>query len=148
MARLYVRSGLDPDAPDTPVAVLVADPDGSPGEQAVARLGANCHEGDEVLYPVRTDGWAGQAYDGGRLRVAVAVHRGAGSDPARFADRSAADPSAVVVLRAVAAVDPAVAGRLAEGAVVLLGAPGTPLGGLLGSAQEWPILLAPPPEQA
>ncbi|MFF2543067.1 hypothetical protein ACFVUY_10955 [Kitasatospora sp. NPDC058063] len=151
MARLHVRSGLDPDEPDTPAAVLVADPDGTPGERALARLGTNCYEGDGVLYLVQTDGWAEHAYDGDRLTVAVAAHPAVlertESDPADFPARSAADPSAVIVLSVEAVVDPATAGRLAEGAAVLVAAPDTPLDELLGSGDDWPMLLAPPPER-
>ncbi|MFJ6378631.1 hypothetical protein ACIQI7_01300 [Kitasatospora sp. NPDC092039] len=151
MARLYVRPGLDPDEPDAPVAVLVVDPDGTPGERAVDRLGAHCYEGDEVRHLVRTDGWAEHAYADGRLTVAVAVHPAVlertETDPAGFPLRSAADPRAVVVLRAGTAVDPEAADRLAEGTVVLTAAPDLPLDGLLGPDGDWPMLLAPPPEQ-
>ncbi|MBD0669178.1 hypothetical protein [Streptomyces sp. CBMA156] len=151
MARLYVRSGLDPDEPDAPVAVLVADPDGTPGEQAVERLGGNCYEGDEVLYLVQTDGWAEHAYADGRLTVGIAVHPAVlartESSPADFPLRSAADPEALVVLRAEAAVAPEVAARLSEGTMVLVAAPDTPLDDLLGPDGDWPMLLAPPPAQ-
>ncbi|WP_049653933.1 hypothetical protein [Kitasatospora sp. MY 5-36] len=150
MARLHVRSGLDPDEPDTPAAALVVDPEGTPGEQALERLGGHCYEGDEVLYLVQTDGWAEHSYDGGLLTVAVAVHPAvlerAEIDPAGFPLRSAADPAAVLVLRAETAVAPAVAERLAEGAAVLLGPPDTPLDDLLGPDGDWPIILAGPPQ--
>ena len=42
MARLYVRSGIDPDAPETSFAILVVDPDGTAGERAVAEFGGYC----------------------------------------------------------------------------------------------------------
>ncbi|MEU3570317.1 hypothetical protein AB0E96_18115 [Kitasatospora sp. NPDC036755] len=151
MARLHIRSGLDPDEPATPVAVLVVDPDGTPGEQAVARLAGHCYEGDEVLHLVRTDGWAEHSHDGGRLTVGIAVHPGvldrAGVDPAGFPLRSAADPAAVLVLRAEATVDQALADRLHEGTAVFTAAPDTTLDELLGPDGDWPMLLAPPPEQ-
>ncbi|MGW1173800.1 hypothetical protein ACWD4P_08750 [Kitasatospora sp. NPDC002543] len=140
MARLHIRSGLDPDEPATPVAVLVVDPDGTPGEQAVARLAGHCYEGDEVLHLVRTDGWAEHSHDGGRLTVGIAVHPG-------VLDRAGVDPAAVLVLRAEATVDQALADRLHEGTAVFTAAPDTALDELLGPDGDWPMLLAPPPEQ-
>ncbi|MEU1285847.1 hypothetical protein [Kitasatospora sp. NPDC005856] len=150
MARLHVRSGLDPDEPDTPVAVLVVDPDGTPGEQALARLGGHCYEGDGVFYLVQTDGWSEHAYEDGLLTVGIAVHPAvlerAEVDPAGFPLRSATDPAAVLLLRAEAAVDPGLAGRLQEGTAVLTAPPGTPLDDLLGPDGDWPMIVAGPPE--
>lgn len=56
MARLYVRSGIDPAAPDAAFPILVVDPDGTPGERALSLLGGHCYEGQEAFYLVRTDG--------------------------------------------------------------------------------------------
>ncbi|MER7752660.1 hypothetical protein [Kitasatospora sp. NPDC097643] len=147
MARLYVRSGLDP---DLPTAVLVVDPDGTPGERAVVRLGAYCHEGSGAFYLLQTDGWAEHTRAGDRLTVAVAVYpvglRALRVDPADFPARSAVDPRAALVLHVEAAVDPSLPAGLAEGTVVLVAADDTPLDALLGPGAEPPMLLAPPPE--
>ncbi|MFE7463229.1 hypothetical protein ACFU6R_03875 [Streptomyces sp. NPDC057499] len=145
MARLHVRPGVDPDEPEVPVVTLRVDPDGAPGERAAARLGDHCYEGDGVLYLVRTDGWAEHALDGDRLTVGLAVYAAVltrmGVDPAEFPDRSAADPGAVLILRAEAVVDPELYARAAPATALLVGAPdGTPEEG-----GDWPVLLAPAP---
>ncbi|MEU9076626.1 hypothetical protein [Kitasatospora sp. NPDC048538] len=150
MARLSVRSGLYPDAPLVPVAVLLVDPESGPGERALNRLGSYCHEGDGVFHLVQTDGWAEHAWAGGRLAVDVAVYPFAleqvGVDPAGFPVRSAVDPRAVVVLRAEAAVGPELAARLWEGTLVVRAAAGTPVEEALAAGDDRPIVLAPPPE--
>ncbi|MFE1963137.1 hypothetical protein [Streptomyces sp. NPDC059479] len=147
-ARLYVRSGLDPDAPDTVFAVLVVDPDGTPAERAVAELGAYCYEGDGAVHLVRTDGWAERSLDAGLLTVGIAVHpvplRQVGVDPADFPGRSAVDPQAMMVLSARTAADPALSARLAEPTAVFTAGPDVSLDDLLKS-EEWPMVLAPPP---
>ncbi|MFJ2193280.1 hypothetical protein ACIOJE_35940 [Kitasatospora sp. NPDC087861] len=152
MARLYVRPGLDPDEPDAPVAVLLVDPDGSPGERAMERLGAYCYEGDGVFYLVQTDGWAEHAREGGRLAVDIAVYPAAlkavDVDPADFPLRSTVDSRAVLVLHAETTVDPEPDVQLSEGTAVFTCArPGTTLDDVLASAEDWPIVLAPPPEE-
>ncbi|MFB7272589.1 hypothetical protein [Streptomyces sp. NPDC056244] len=148
-ARLYVRSGLDPDAPDTVFAVLVVDPDGTPAERAVAGLGAYCYEGDGAFYLVRTDGWAERSLDAGLLTVSIAVYpvplRQVSVDPAGFPDRSAVDPQAVMVLSARTAADPALSARLAEPTAVFTAGPDVSVDDLLTSEEEWPMVLAPPP---
>ncbi|GAB2898654.1 hypothetical protein [Streptomyces mayteni] len=150
MSRLIVRTGADPDEPRTPVVMLVVDPEGSPGERAVARLGGYGYEGDGAFYLPRTDGWAERALDGGRLVVDVAVWpsllRRIGVDPAQFGRRSAVDPEAALVLRAEAEVDPAAyAGAGAATAVFTAGA-GRALDDGFPAVDDWPLLLAPPPE--
>ncbi|MFI1094073.1 hypothetical protein [Streptomyces sp. NPDC020917] len=149
MARLYVRSGIDPDAPETAFAILVVDPEGTPGERAVAELGGCCYEGDGALYLVRTDGWAEQSLEAGRLTVGVAVHpaalRHAGVDPAGFPDRSSVDPQAVLVLAAHTLTEAALAPQPAAPTAVFTASPGTPVDDLLASEDDWPMLLAPPP---
>ncbi|MFD7287139.1 hypothetical protein [Streptomyces sp. NPDC059863] len=150
MARLYVRPGIDPDEPDVPVVVLLVDPEGAPGERAVARLGDYCHEVNGWACLLRTDGWAEHARDGGQLVVDVAVYpvalRAVGVDPADFPGRSAIDPEAVVVLRARTAAAPESSVRLAEGTTVFLAGPNVPLDELLATYDDWPMVLAPPPE--
>ncbi|MEV8390172.1 MULTISPECIES: hypothetical protein [unclassified Streptomyces] len=150
MARLYVRPGIDPDEPDVPVVVLLVDPEGAPGERAVVRLGDYCHEVNGWACLLRTDGWAEHARDGGQLVVDVAVYpvalRAVGVDPADFPWRSAIDPEAVVVLRARTAAAPESSVRLAEGTTVFLAGPDVPLDGLLTAYDDWPMVLAPPPE--
>ncbi|WP_091202856.1 hypothetical protein [Micromonospora narathiwatensis] len=149
MARLYVRPGVNPDDPHMPVAVLVVDPDGTPGERAVARLGGCCYEGDGVFYLVQTDGWAERSLAGGRLTVDIAVYlavlRQVGVDPASFPGRSAVDPQAVVVLRGETAADPALSACLAEATAVLTAGPDVPLDELLASEDDWPMVVGPPP---
>lgn len=110
MARLLVRPGVNPDEPDVPVVTLVVDPDGPPGERAVARLGDYCYEGDGAFHLLPTDGWIEHTLDGDRLEAAVAVHPFAlgqvGVDASAFPDRSALDPEAALVLRAECPVEP------------------------------------------
>ncbi|SEC35521.1 hypothetical protein SAMN05216489_00520 [Streptomyces sp. 3213] len=149
-ARLYVRSGLSPDAPDAAFAVLVVAPDGTPGERAMAELGAHCYEGDGALYLVRTDGWAEQSFDAGGLVVRVAVRtvalRQMDMDPEDFPERSAVDPEAAIVLTARTAVAPDLFTRPAEATAVFTADPDVPLDDLLTSEDEWPVVLAPPPQ--
>ncbi|MFE6049294.1 hypothetical protein ACFQ6N_00885 [Kitasatospora sp. NPDC056446] len=150
MTRLYVRPGLDPDEPDVPVAVLVVDPEGTPGERAVARLDIYCHEMDGWTGLLQTDGWAEHIRDGGRLEVAVAVYPGTllavRVDPAGFTERSAVDPEAVVLLRARTAAAPDASVRLSEGTAVFATGPDVPLDELIAT-RVWPMVLAPPPEE-
>ncbi|MCI3276766.1 hypothetical protein [Streptomyces cylindrosporus] len=150
MARLHLRSGMDPDAPKTAYAVLVVDPEGTPGERAVAALGSCCYEGDGAFYLVRSDGWAERSPEDGRLAVRIAVHpavlRQVGVDPEDFPGRSSVDPRALLVLEARAAADPALTAHLAEPTAVFTAGPDTTLEELLASDAEWPMFLAPPPE--
>ncbi|MBK3565386.1 hypothetical protein [Streptomyces sp. MBT62] len=152
MARLYVRSGIVPDDPDAAFPILVVDPDGTPGERAMARLGGHCYEGDGAFYLVRTDGWAERSVDSGRLAVGIAVHpvplRQAGTDPADFPERSAIDPDAVLIVEARTTVDPELRARLSEPTVVFTAGPDVTLDELLADDEEWPIMLAPPPSEA
>lgn len=145
MARLHVRTGINPDEPDAPVVTLHADPDGSPGERAVARLGDHCYEGDGVLFLSRTDGWAEHTLDGRRLTVDIAVYPAplarTGADVAVFPGRSSADPEAVLVLRAETETDPELYARAAPATAVFTGAPDR----ALDAGSDWPMLLAPPP---
>ncbi|MEU6142682.1 hypothetical protein ABZ848_20210 [Streptomyces sp. NPDC047081] len=151
MARLYLRSGMDPDAPETAYAVLVVDAEGTPGERAVAALGSYCYEGDGAFYLVRTDGWAEKSAEAGHLVVGIAVHpvalRQVGVDPADFPGRSSVDPRAVLVLEVRASADPALTSHLAEPTAVFTAGPDATLDELLASDDEWPMLLAPPPEK-
>ncbi|MEU1295466.1 hypothetical protein ABZ439_23895 [Streptomyces sp. NPDC005840] len=147
--RLSVRSGAGGGPPDAAVALLVADPEGTAGEQAVARLGAYCYEGDGAVHLVRTDGWAERESDGDTLRLAIAVYpvalRQVGVDPHEFTERSAVDPEALIVLRAQAAVPAPLAARLVDAVAVFTAGPDSSVDELL-DAGEWPMMLAPPPE--
>ncbi|MEO3974101.1 hypothetical protein [Streptomyces sp. CAU 1734] len=150
MARLHVRTGVDPEEPDTPVVTLLADPDGPPGDRVVARLADHCYEGDEVLYLVRTDGWAEHSLDGGRLTVTVVLHPAVlartGADLADFPEHPPAHPAAVVVLRAETAVDPELYARAAPVTAAFTMGPDDPSGDPLSGPDDWPVLLALPPE--
>ncbi|MFE7558478.1 hypothetical protein [Kitasatospora sp. NPDC057500] len=150
MARLYVRSGINPDDPDAPVVALLVDPDGPPGERAVAELGRYGHEGDGAFFLLPTDGWAEHALDGDRLTVAVAAHpfalRQIGADPEAFPERSPAAPEAALLLRADAAVDPELYARADAAAAVFTAGPGLALDEVLAGEDSWPVVLAPPPE--
>ncbi|MFF4772686.1 hypothetical protein ACFY05_07485 [Microtetraspora fusca] len=75
VVRLGICPGVNRDEPDVPVVMLVVDPDGTPGERAVARLGDYCYEGDGVFFLLQTDGWAEHALDDNRLVVEIAVSR-------------------------------------------------------------------------
>ncbi|TDC77548.1 hypothetical protein [Streptomyces hainanensis] len=151
MARLIVRTGADPDEPHVPVVMLVVDPEGSPGERAVARLGGHGYEGDGAFYLPRTDGWAERALGGGRLVVDVVVWPAVlpriGVDAASFRRRSEVVPEAALVLRAVAEVDPAAYARAAPATAVFTAGPGRALDAGFPAADDWPLLLAPPPEE-
>ncbi|MFJ3667006.1 hypothetical protein ACIPSE_11170 [Streptomyces sp. NPDC090106] len=148
-ARLYVRSGLDPDDPDRVLAVLVVDPEGTPAERALAALGSYCYEGDGVFYLVRTDGWAERTLDEGELTVDIAVYpvplRQVDVDPEDFPARSTVDPQALLLLSARTQVDPELGARMAEATAVFTAAPDVPLDDLLKADDQWPMLLAPPP---
>ncbi|MGW3108993.1 hypothetical protein [Streptomyces sp. NPDC001100] len=148
MARLYVRSGIAPDAPDAAFPILVVDPNGTPGERALARLGGHCYAGDGAFYLVRTDGWAERSLDAGRLVVGIAVRpvplRQAGVDLAGFPDRSGIDPDAVLLLSARTTVDPELCAHLSGATAVFTGGPDVTLDDLLADDEEWPIMLAPP----
>lgn len=148
-ARLYVRSGLDADAPDAAFVVLVVDPDGTPAERAVAALGSYCYEGDGAVHLVRTDGWAERSLGDGGLTVGVAVRpealRQVGVDPLGFSGRSTADPRAVLILSARTADASALSAHLAEPTAVFVAGPGVPLDDLVDAEDEWPMVLAPPP---
>lgn len=151
MARLYVRSGLAPDDPDAAFPILVVDPDGTPGERALTRLGGHCYEGEGAFYLVRTDGWAERSLDSGSLVVGIAIHpvplQQAGVDPADFLGRSAIDPHAVLLLSARTTADPALGTRLGEPTAVYTAGPDITLDQLLADDEEWPIMLAPPPSR-
>ena len=47
MPEVVLRDGLDPNEPDRVVLAVVIDPKGSPGEQAVARIGEFCYVDEE-----------------------------------------------------------------------------------------------------
>ncbi|MFJ8279172.1 hypothetical protein ACIRA2_17970 [Streptomyces griseoviridis] len=146
--RLSVRSGFAPDAPGDAVVVLVVDPGGAPGERAVALLSGYCYEGDGAVHLVRTDGWAEREVDGESLRLAIAVYPVAlahvGVEAGQFAERSAVDPEAVIVLRARTALPSAPVGRLSDATAVFSAAPEISVDELLAS-DDWPMVLAPPP---
>nr|WP_223243142.1 hypothetical protein [Streptomyces sp. CBMA123] len=145
---MYVRAGLDPSDPDAQVAVLVVDPEGTPGERALDRLGSYCYEGDGAFFLLPTDGWAERTRVGDRLAVSIAVYPYAleqvEADPADFPVRSAVDPDAAVVLSAEVTV-PVRLGRFSEATAVFTGAPGTPLDVLLAAEDDWPMVLADGP---
>ncbi|MGC5360735.1 hypothetical protein ACPXCE_03465 [Streptomyces sp. DT24] len=151
MARISVRPGVNPDEPDVPVVVLLVDPDGPPGERAVARLGGHCYEGDGVLFLARTDGWAEHTLDADRLVVDVVVHPYAleriGVDVSAFPGHSAVDREAASVLRVKGPVDPGTYARAAPGTVVFTARPDRTLDDALTDDDDWPMLLAPPPER-
>ncbi|MFC9271016.1 hypothetical protein ACFTXJ_25000 [Streptomyces zhihengii] len=149
MARLYVRTGLDPDEPGVPAAVLVVDPGGTPGERAVALLGVHCHGADGWACLARTDGWAEHTRDGEGLEVAVVAYprvlRAVDVDPAGFPGRSAADGEAVVILRVRTADVPGAAVPLSEGTAVWTTGSDAPLDEVIAACDDWPMVLASPP---
>ncbi|MEU9848402.1 hypothetical protein [Streptomyces sp. NPDC047985] len=151
MARLLVRSGVNPDEPDMPVVTLVVDPDGPPGEDAVARLGDYCYEGDGAFHLLPTDGWVEHVLDGDRLEVAVAVYPFAlgqvGVDASSFPDRSAVDPEAAMVLRAECAVDPDRYALTPPLTAVFTAGPDRAPGDVGTDADDWPIVFGLRPER-
>ncbi|GGS70142.1 hypothetical protein GCM10010156_31160 [Planobispora rosea] len=154
MARLHLRLGLDPARPDAPVVALVADRDGTPGERALDRLGGYCHEWDDALYLLQTDGWAERTLlEDDCLVVDVVVypvalrHGAPDVDVTAFPCRSALDPRAVRVLRAQAVVDPQLYARAVPETAVFIAAPERTLDDVLACAEDRPMVLAPPPER-
>ncbi|MFF2329424.1 MULTISPECIES: hypothetical protein [unclassified Streptomyces] len=151
MARLHIRPGVHPDEPDVPVVMLVVDPEGSPGERAVSRLGSYSYEGDGVFYLSQTDGWGEWILDHGRLVVDIAVYPFAlgqvGVDAADFPGRSAVDPEAALVLRVETEADPEMYARAAPATAVFTAGPDRTLDDVLAASDDWPMLLAPPPER-
>ncbi|MFI9628457.1 hypothetical protein [Streptomyces sp. NPDC052042] len=151
MARLLVSSGVNPDEPDAPVVTLLVDPDGSPGERAVARLGDYCYEGYGAFHLLPTDGWAEHTLDGGRLEVAVAVYPFAlgqvGVDASDFPGRSAVDPEAALVLRAECVVDPGRYALTAPVTAVFTAGPDRAPDAVVTDADDLPMLLGLRPER-
>ncbi|MFL6073347.1 MAG: hypothetical protein ACJ73S_08140 [Mycobacteriales bacterium] len=130
MAEAWLCSGVDPDAPEDVLLVVVVDPEGEPGERAVARLGLSAYEGETAFHLAPADGWAERRLDGDTLTVDVI---GAG---------------AVRLLRVAGTVDPAEYARAGPATVVWEAPAGTPaeqvIAGLRDQA-DLPLILAPGP---
>ncbi|WP_344401619.1 hypothetical protein [Streptomyces longisporus] len=152
MAELWVRSGMDPEAPEAVVVAVVIDPHGSPEERAVGELFSYAYEGEDCFMLVGTDGWAERRLHGEVLSVEIVVHRAVlealAIDAAGFPERPLVEPDAVRLLR----VSTPVAGRHYEQALdvtAVLKAPAqvTPqqLVADLHSGEAWPLFLAPRP---
>lgn len=152
MAQVWLRSGMDPDAPEAVVVAVVVDPEGTPEERAVGELFSCAYEGDGSFMLVRTDGWAERRLQGEVLTVDIVVYPAVLKmleiDAAGFPERSLVEPDAVRLLR----VSTRVAGRQYEQALdptAVLTAPAeaTPQQIVAGlhSGEEWPLILAPPP---
>ncbi|MER5983046.1 hypothetical protein [Streptomyces sp. NPDC001787] len=153
MAELVLCTGLDPDDPESVTLVVTAAEGRTPGEDAVARLGAYGYEGDGCLYFVRTDGWAERRLDGELLTVDIvaypAVLKGLEAEADRFPERSAADPEALRLLRVSARVSPGTYARAADITAVLTAPAGTPAEEVVAEARSGgsrPLILAPRPE--
>lgn len=130
MAEVVLRRGINPDFPEELVLAVVVDPDGSPGERAVAALGGRCYEGDGAFYLAQTDGWAASSLADGVLTVDVVVYAAVAG---KSLDAFPAGPvdGTVRLLRVTGTTDETV---LPEDGVALF-----------KRADDWPILLAPPP---
>ncbi|GGP82792.1 hypothetical protein [Saccharothrix coeruleofusca] len=129
--------------------LVVVDPEGTPGERAVARLAELGYEGDGVLHLSRTDGWAERRLRDGVLVVDVLVRSAAleslGVDAEAFTERSRVDRRAVRLLRVRG--EAAEGERLPDATTVVAVPPGTPVRRVLAdldSGVEWPLVLAPP----
>lgn len=153
MAELVLCTGLDPDEPDSVTLVVVVAEEGAEDEHAVARLGAYGYEGDGCLYFVQTDGWAERRLDGELLTVDIvaypAVLEGLEADAELFPGRSSADPAALRLLRVSGRVSPGLYARAQDSTLVLTAPAGTPAGQVVAEArsgENWPLVLAPPPE--
>ena len=150
MARLLVLPGVNPDEPDVPVVTLLVDPEGSPGERAVARLGDYCYEGYGAFHLLPTDGWVEHVLDGDRLEASVAVYpsalRQVGVDASDFPGRSTVDPEAALVLRAECAVDPGRYALAAPVTAVFTAGPDRVPDEVVADADDLPMLLGLHPE--
>src|SRR5882724_584737 len=140
MAELWLRSGVDPDAPDELVLAVIADPDGGPGDRAVARLGDLGYEGEDASYLVQTDGWAERWTGDGTLTVDIVVYpavlESLDIDPAAFPERSSVDSNAIRLLRTNTQASPADVARAPAVTVVFTA----------GSDADRPLIIAPPPD--
>ncbi|MCH5675893.1 hypothetical protein [Streptomyces gilvus] len=155
MAQLWVRDGMDPEAPDAVVVAVVVDPAGTAEERAVAALFSYAYDGDGTFLLVRTDGWAERRVDGDVLTVEIVVHRAVldalGIDGAGFPERPLVRPDAVRLLRVST---PVVGGRYdrALDVTAVLSAPaGAAAEQIVAdvhSGEAWPLILAPPPPTA
>ncbi|MEV6594371.1 hypothetical protein [Streptomyces acidicola] len=152
VAQVWLRSGLDPDAPEAVVVAVVIDPEGTPEERAVGELFAYGYEGDGSLMLVRTDGWAERRLQGEILTVEIVVYRDVlkrlDIDTAGFPERPLVEPDAVRLLR----VSTRVTRREYEQALDLTAVLKAPAGATpeqitagLHSGDTWPLILAPPP---
>ncbi|MEU1270464.1 hypothetical protein [Streptomyces sp. NPDC005799] len=152
MARLWLRGGLDPEAPEAVVVAVVVDPAGTAEERAVAALFSYAYEGDGTFLLVRTDGWAARRVDGDVLTVEIVVHRAVlevlGIDGAGFPECPRVRPDAVRLLRVSAPVAGGRYDQALEGTAVLsapAGARPEQIVADLQSGEAWPLILAPPP---
>jgi hypothetical protein len=153
VAQVWLRSGVDPDAPDEVVLMVVVDPAGTPGERAVARLADYGYEGDGALYLVRTDGWVERRLDGRTLVIDVVAYpallEGADLAGAGFPERSQVDPQAVRLLRLTTVVDPVEYAHAPEATAVLSAPAGSTPDGILAAVRAgdaWPVIYGPPPD--
>ncbi|MEU0356600.1 hypothetical protein [Streptomyces cyaneofuscatus] len=153
MAEALLCAGLDPDDPDSTTLVVVVAEEGH-HERAVAGLVPYGYEGDGCLYLVRTDGWAERRLEGRRLIVDIVAYpallEGLDGGAERFPERSDADPAALRLLRVRASVDPDAYERASEVTLVLTAPAGTPAEeavALVRSGEDWPLVVAPPPER-
>ncbi|MCX4677224.1 hypothetical protein OG413_18280 [Streptomyces sp. NBC_01433] len=153
MAELVLCTGLDPDEPDSVTLVVVVAEEASEDERAVARLGVYGYEGDGCLYFVQTDGWAERRLDGELLTVDIVAYpvvlKGLEADAELFPERSSADPAALRLLRVSAHVSPGMYERAQDSTAVLTAPAGRPAEQVVAEArsgENWPLILAPPPE--
>ncbi|MFC8431999.1 hypothetical protein [Streptomyces sp. NPDC057253] len=159
MAQVWLRDGLDPDAPEAVVVAVVVDPAGPPEERAVAELFSCAYEGEDSFLLVRTDGWAERRLREDVLTVEIVVNAAvlhrlgahAAGSPAPAAGSSAPPagaPDTVRLLRASTRVDPSRYDQALAVTVVLTapaGAPDERIVAELRSRESWPLILAPPP---
>jgi len=152
MAQVWLRDGLDPDAPEAVVVAVVVDPAGTPEERAVAELFSCAYEGEASFLLVRTDGWAERRLREDVLTVEIVVHRAVlhrlGAHAAGSPAPPAGAPDTVRLLRASTRVDPSRYGQALAVTVVLTApadAPDERIVADLRSRESWPLILAPPP---
>ncbi|QFZ19807.1 hypothetical protein [Saccharothrix syringae] len=148
MPEVVLRTGLHPTHPEALALAVVIDPQGSPGERAVALVGDYCYvdEEDGVAYILQTDAWAEGRVEDGVLVVDILVYppvpEGHSAKIAElineinFPDRSPHAPDAVRVLRVTGTTTH---DTVPDETLVFL----TPLDRL--TADDMPLLFAPPP---
>jgi hypothetical protein len=146
-ADTWLRTGVDPQAPDAPLLVVVIDPAAGPGERAVRNLLDHGYEGDGAFYLLPTDAWVERQLDGTTLTVRIVAPTDQ-LDELDIEDAGFAEPEPgdTVLLERVTTVDPALYARTGPGTMVFASRRGTSPAEVVAAihaADDWPLILGP-----